>query len=273
MLAFIHIEKAAGTTITSILRQSFGLAHCDLASWRQYRQEYAAPSKSDLERALFFYPGLKSISGHIVTPFCGYEQVRPDICYYTLLREPLQRCASHYQHQVQTMHKDAPPFEDWIRQEVYHNFMTKKLSGTVYAEDAIQTLETRVGCTGLVERFDESLLLFYRWANEPRLDLRYHKRNVAPHDEIKQQLLSHPKTRQMLIEANQEDLRLHFYVVNELFPRQLAGYGPFMAADLEEFRTHNRARSLYPRHLPSFLYRHAIYRRAAQLNSAIRRAA
>ncbi len=273
MLAFIHIEKAAGTTITTILRKSFGLGHCDLASWHEYRQEYAAPSATDLQRALLFYPRLQSISGHIVVPHCGYERLRPDIRYYTFLREPLNRCASHYQHQVQTMEKNPPPFEEWIQQEVYHNFMTKKLAASGRVDDAIETLETRVGCTGLVERFDESLLLLRRWANVPGLDIRYQHQNVAPRDELKQHLLCDPRTRNALIEANQEDLKLYDHVVNELFLRQSAQYGPSLRTDLEAFRAVNTPMPLYPAHLPSLLYRHAVYRRAAQLTSALRRAA
>ncbi len=273
MLAFIHIEATVGTAVTSLLRQSFGLRHCDLASWSQYREEYASPGGTDLKRALLFYPSLESISGHIVTPHCGYEQLRPDIRYFTFLSEPLDRCASHYQHQRQTMHKDTPPFEEWIQQEVYRNFMTKKLAGTGKSDDAIQTLETRVGCTGLTEQFDESLLLLRRWANHPRVDIRYREQGVSAHDDIKRQLLTDSRSRERLMEANEEDRRLYFYVANELFPRQLAGYGSSLEADLAAFRSSNRSRTLYPRDLPSLVYRHAVYRRAAQLNTAIRRAA
>ncbi|MEZ6054681.1 MAG: hypothetical protein R3C02_25465 [Planctomycetaceae bacterium] len=273
MLAFIHIEKAAGTTITTILRQSFGLGHCDLASWHEYRQEYATPSATDLHRALLFYPRLKSISGHIVVPHCGYEQICPGIRYYTFLREPLKRCASHYQHQVQTMDKEPPPFEEWIQQEVYHNFITKKLATSGRAEDAIETLESRVGCTGLVERFDESLLLLRRWANLPELDIRYQRQNVAPRDEIKNELLWNASSRQAIIDTNQEDLELYNHVVKELFPRQLAEYGAALESDLEAFRNANTPPRLYPGQLPSFVFRHAIYRPAARLTSALHRAA
>ncbi len=273
MLAFIHIEATVGTAITTLLRQSFGLRHCDLASWSQYRQEYASPGITDLKRALLFYPALESVSGHIVTPHCGYEQLRPDIRYFTFLSEPLDRCASHYQHQRQTMRKDTPLFEEWIGQEVYHNFMTKKLAGTGRSDDAIQTLETRVGCTGLTERFDESLLLLRRWANSPRLDIRYGQPDASGPDDIKRQLLADSRSRKLLLEANEEDRRLYLYAANELLPRQLAGYGASLEADLSEFRTSNRSLMLYPRHLPSLVYRHAVYRRAAQLNTAIRRAA
>jgi hypothetical protein len=273
MLAFIHIEKAAGTTITTILRQSFGLLHCDLASWRQYREEYAVPTAVDLRRAVQFYPGLESVSGHGVVPHCGFDRICPEIRYYTLLREPIRRCASHYQHQVQTMRKMTPPFDEWIRQEVYHNFMTKKLGGTDRAEDAIALLESRVGMVGLVERFDESLLLLRRWARHPRLDIRYRSQNVAPKDVIKDQLLSDPRTLQAIRDVNQEDQKLFEYIVRERFPRQVAEYGPELPGDLAAFRRDNHPPRLYPQHLPSLLYRHAVYRRAAQLNSLIRRAA
>ncbi len=273
MLAFIHIEKAAGTTITTILRQSFGLSHCDLTSWHAYRQEYAAPSATDLKRALLFYPKLQSVSGHIVVPHCGYEEVCPDIRYYTFLRDPLKRCASHYQHQVQTMEKEPPPFEEWIQQEVYHNFMTKKLAVSGRADDAIEALESRVGCTGLVERFDESLMLLRRWADVPQFDIRYQPQNVAPRDEIKKYLLRDESTRKAMIETNQEDLKLYNHVVYELFPRQLAEYGPSLQADLDAFHRTNAPSPLYPRQLPSLVYRHAIYRPAARLTSALRRAA
>ncbi|MGD9856632.1 MAG: hypothetical protein AB7U20_16925 [Planctomycetaceae bacterium] len=273
MLAFIHIEAAVGPAVSDILRQSFGLGHCDLVSWRQYGRAHASPRLADLKHALQFYPALESVSGHLVVPHCGYERLRRDIRYFTLLREPLERSAAQYLEHVRAMGKEAPPFDGWISQEACRNLMTKKLGGTGNSDDAIQMLETRVGCTGLAERLDESLLLIRRWANRPQLDIRSRQLEPSAGDSGRQQLLTDPRSRDALIDANLEDIRLHLYVANELFPRQLAGYGSTLPADLEEFRASNQALPRSPWLVPGLVYRDAVYRRAAQISTAVRRAA
>jgi hypothetical protein len=71
--------------------------------------------------------------------------------------------------------------------------------------------------------------------------LGYPRKWSAPTDDIKRRLLNDPASRQMLVEANREDLALYRYVADEVLPRQEAAYGPSLVADVEAFREGNRS--------------------------------
>ena len=75
----------------------YGLRHCYLP----YVPRKTALSAEDYPRVQRLCPPLISIAGHAVSAFSDLERARPDVRYYTLLRDPLVRCASHYQMQVQ----------------------------------------------------------------------------------------------------------------------------------------------------------------------------
>jgi hypothetical protein len=97
-----------------------------------------------------------------------------------------------------------------------------------------------------VEHFDASLLMMANRFGLP--PLHYVRKWSAPTDDIKKRLLDDPHTRAMVEEANREDLILYRHVMDEVFPRQEAAYGPTLAADVERFRERNRRmskRSLY----------------------------
>lgn len=273
MLAFIEMEGTIGPVVSSILRRSFGARHCELVSWRQYAQSTARARPADLKHAIQFYPSLESIGGRLVVPHCGYERVCRDIRYFTLLSEPLERCAAHFQQHVRETGREARPFEQWIQDKAVRNLMTRKLAGTEHSNDAIQILETRVGCTGLAERLDESLLLIRRWANDSRLDLRYRLPKSDDDQSVRRRLLADARSRDLLVEANWEDIRLYLYAANELFPRQLAGYGSRLEADLLEFQEANHVIPPSRWQAASLAYRDALYHRAARISTALRRAA
>ncbi|HMU91316.1 MAG TPA: hypothetical protein PKC33_11515, partial [Pseudomonadales bacterium] len=67
LLAFVHIEKAAGTTFIHILRRNFFLRYLDV---RPYGIESGGLFLSgDLRISTRILPGLKCFSGHAVTPY------------------------------------------------------------------------------------------------------------------------------------------------------------------------------------------------------------
>ena len=157
MLAHVHIMKTAGQTFRAILRQSFPGSHCDLIVGRP-------ATASDVRWAKRFYPGLKSIAGHCVTPHSDLETAGLNPRYFTFLRDPCERCVSHYQFSMQRRGSRIP-FEQWLPK--YANFQTRILSKSQDASQAIEVLDRRIGFVGLVERFNESLVLFRQWCDEP----------------------------------------------------------------------------------------------------------
>jgi hypothetical protein len=267
MLAFIHIEKAAGSTISSILRRSYGLRHAEVCGWRNaWSTEDDLVLPEDLERTRWIFPALQSIAGHGVKPYAGLERVCPGIRYYTFLREPLDRCASHFQFQIQVMKKRVS-FEQWIRTAGYRNFQTQKLTGGEDAAAAIEMLEQRIEFVGLMERFNESLVMLRRRFPDEPLDICYRAKNVATDSSIKKQLLDDTASRELLVQANQEDCKLYDYVRKALYPRQQRQYGESLAADVLRFQEANRTHGSSRQPLLPLLVRHLVFRPAVRLYS------
>lgn len=233
MLAFIHIEKAAGLTINSILWRRFGLRHCYVEPWTREDRFFSA---QDLRRLQRFHPRLESIAGHPIKPWGDLEHARSDIRYYTFLREPLSRCAAHYQYQIRRMGRKIG-FEEWIQVPVFRDFQVKKLAGRDDLDAALRMIEHKPIFVGLIERFDASLVLFRSRMAEYNVDVRYTSVNTAEDNTIKNAVLSDPRSRQMLLEANRLDMELYREVETRIFPRQVLDYAGSLEEDMAGFKT------------------------------------
>jgi hypothetical protein len=216
--------KTAGQTICGILRQSFAGRHCDLVVPRPARGK-------DVRWAQRFYPELKSIAGHCVVPYGDLEEAGFRPRYFTFLREPIERCVSHYQFSVQKDHC-RQSFERWLLRHA--NFQTQILSNTQDASRAIELLDERIGFVGLVERFNESLVLLRHWCEAGEVDVRYRSRNIATDNHIKKKLLADPKTVTRIEESHAEDRQLYTYARDVVYPRQVERFGPGLAAATRE---------------------------------------
>jgi hypothetical protein len=235
LFAFIHMEKAAGTTLTSILRRSFGTRHCDVRGWRNaWIFEDDLVTAADMRRTRWIYPNLVSIAGHGVRPYSDLSDICPDVRYYTILREPIARSASYYQYQVQVL-KKTMPFEEWIQIERMRDLQTRRLAGTDDVDKAREMLNERVGFVGLVEFYDETLVMLRRYFGDLKLSIRYRPENIASDPSISRDLLSNPKTYALLEEANRKDTALYEHARQEIFPKQMAAYGPELERDVAAF--------------------------------------
>lgn len=235
-IAVAHVHKTGGTTLSSVFKRSFGGRHCSVIS-----TDAAAPcfDAGQLLALRAWYPRLHSIMGHDVKAYGDLDVVAPNVRYATFLRDPLARCASHYQYDVQVGGVHIP-FAEWITHEVSPNRHTHHLAGrNATAGDAIALLEDRFSFVGLIESYDESLVMMRRLLGVP--DVRYAKRWTAPDNAIKRRLLEDPASLDLLRQANEEDLRLYRHVVEEIYPRQRADYGPDLERDVAMFRAANRS--------------------------------
>lgn len=235
LFAFIHMEKAAGTTLTSILRRSFGTRHCDVRGWRNaWIFEDDLVTAADMRRTRRIYPNLVSIAGHGVRPYSDLPDICPDMRYYTVLREPIARCASNYQYQVQVL-KKTMPFEEWIEIERMRDQQTRRLVGTDDVDKARKMLSERVGFVGLVDFYNETLVMLRRFFGDLKLSIGYRPENIASDSSISRDLLSNPKTYALLEDANRNDTALYEYARQEIFPKQMAAYGPELERDVVAF--------------------------------------
>jgi hypothetical protein len=229
MYAFVHIGKTAGSTMTDALRRSFGPFHCDVEPWRGYN---ALPFRArDYRWLRLLYPGLRSIAGHTVTPYSDLETVVSDLRYYTVLREPIARAASHYQYHRDSMQKHRT-FEEWIHIDRLRNFQCRMIAGEPSASAAIKMIEEKDIFVGLVECFDESLQMLSAWM-DGLLCVTYQTRNVASKQDIARSLKEDPASLELLREANQEDAELHRWATQVWMKRQrsyLAAAAPAFSA-------------------------------------------
>lgn len=264
MLAFVHIEKTAGTSTHHIFQRSWGSRYCVLDRWRPEDQVFDA---ADLRKLRLFYPRLRGIGGHWIKPYGDLRTAVPGLEFFTFLREPLARTASHYQHQIQRMGR-TDRLEDWMRMDVYRNFQTRKIVGSEDADAAIRVLERDFTLVGLAERFDETLVLLRRRLGGD-LDIRYRRENVASDSSLRDRLLEDPASRALLEEGNRADLRLHQWARETLHPRQREAYGPDLDEDVARFRATNQVSRLDWRRRRAEWRRRYLYRPAVLLHQRL----
>ena len=202
--------KTAGQTVCDILRNSFGHNHCDLRCGD-------LATRADIAFARQFYPNLQSLGGHSIRPWSDLREI-PELRFFAFLRDPVERCLSHFQFDVQR-NGHRIDFLEWLPQNA--NYQTKILSRSDNASTAIDVLKARVGCIGFVEDFDRSLTLLQRWSGH-QLDLSYQSRNRAKGNSVKQAVLANPEHVTALHESNRADQEVYRYARDVIYPALLA---------------------------------------------------
>jgi hypothetical protein len=235
LIVFVHINKAAGTTVRYILRSTYGSRHCDVEPWHGPWEDppFSTP---DLRRVRKIYPHLASIAGHRISGYVDLEEPGTEFRYLTFLREPVALCASRFQYQLDYRKKQDLVFEEWIQKDWVRDAQTQRIAGTTNAADAISVIDKKEMFVGLTERFDGSMVLF-KALRAPDLDIGYAPVNVAKSPQVAKALLSNPVTRQMIVEANQADLELYEHVRRELYPVFEGDYGPSLEEAVAGYRT------------------------------------
>jgi hypothetical protein len=243
---FLHVPKAAGQTLNAILA-------------RQYdpRATVVITDPSSVTRALDRGAGPPAlVRGHV--PYGIHEEIGIDARYITMLREPVSRVVSVYgyvwhnpRHPLHTLVRSkGMTLKDFVTRDVDRedvvNGQTRLIAGRSEADpDSTALLRAKqhlrdMAAVGVVERFDESVMLF-----RERLDWMvpfYTKRNVAPQRSDTGRLS--PDVRELIESMNRLDIDLYHDALS-LFDENVATAGALFGARVVTFRLLNRLAGTY----------------------------
>ena len=236
LLAFVHIEKAAGTTLIYLLRRNFLLRYLDVRPL--HATSNGIFTARDLRTCLRINPFLRCIGGHAIRPFSELERVAHDLRYITLLRNPIQRYLSQYRYWVTSLNKNWT-FERFLEHEPSHDFQTRKIAGSNAVAEAKRLLAERFFLVGVAEQFDEFLVELQGKLQPTRFDPCHTARNVATGSTSV--VTDRFEDYEARIRANNaRDLELYAFATEELIPRQRAAYAGDFSSALMQFRSRNQ---------------------------------
>ncbi len=227
IFAFVHIEKAAGTTFTSILENNFTFRHCRVRSLKKnYPVVFDAEDMMIVQR---INPFVEVVSGHHVRPFSNLGSIIKDINYVTILREPVSRYLSHYQYWVEKMNNPLR-FENFLKNENIHNFQTKKIAGRSDVGIAKKYLDNFF-LVGVVEDFDYFLKVLKKKMAPKDFFINYKKKNIGSKKIINSILPSLHKYEDRIIKNNSLDMELYRYAKSLLKQEGRNNFPLLMGAD------------------------------------------
>jgi len=250
LVAFVHIPKTGGSTITSMFVRAYSkerlhdAGNCFRGEGdKQERKVTRAPA-----------PGVRATMGHVT--YGLYRKHLPDDTrYVTFLREPVGRVISHwYRHRrrTNTYRDEKRPFvTDTVEQAIrmgmpeVNNVATRLLCGveTPYDDlpaDALEQAKANLrefAFVGIQERFDESIALLQRTLDMgpvPYGEPRRVSRRRAVRDEVTRE------QRALIAEHNQLDAELYTFGKG-LFEEALAATDGGLDDDVERLRKLNAA--------------------------------
>lgn len=239
-LVFLHIPKAAGSTMQEIVVRHYrGGKGFRFTGSRERFRSFVEMSEAD--RASY-----DVMTGHV--PFGVHRHIPGGCAYMTMLRDPVDRIVSHYYfvlsrpdhylHRTVTERKMS--LRDYVEQRAsieLDNDQTRyflepaddEARFTPITDDLLAVARRNIAesfaVVGLAERFDDTLALMqcvFGW-----LDLSYRRKNVT-HD--RPSLEEVPSdAREVIREINRHDVALYAFA-RELFERRIAEHGPHFAA-------------------------------------------
>lgn len=227
-LIFMHIPKNGGTTLDSILDRIYPAENIfniqPISSHQLNDLAFMNLPKSEMEK-------IHLLKGHI--SFGIHDYMIRESKYITLLRNPEERIISFYyfvleqpNHRLYDQVKNGKmslyDFATKIDQHDVNNAQIRAISGIDDQEDkmlkkAIENIERHFSFVGLVEKFNESLVLLqdiYQFPTPYYLFLNKTSKRVSI-NEIDE------KTRKAIQDLNKGDMKL-YSIIEEKFNKKLS---------------------------------------------------
>ena len=231
VIIFLHIPKAAGTTLRDILYRQYEkecIYELDGQNFSQSQEDFKQLNIKEKDK-------IRLLMGHMY--FGLHEFISYPSTYITMLRNPIEKVISYY-YFVSKL-KTHPDYELIKSQNIslkeyctmnkpnMCNAQTRFLAGENFIqvnneskilEQAKKNLQEYFSIVGITERFDETLILMKEklgWSSNPYYYRRNTNKNVSY-----SQLNIKEDTLVTIRKYNQLDLELYKYA-NELFERDL----------------------------------------------------
>jgi hypothetical protein len=260
-LLFLHIPKAGGTTLHSVIERQFAPAVTFSITGMTPSQSIREFIELPAERRA----KIRLLKGHM--PYGLHEYLSVPSTYITMLRDPVDRVVSHYYFVRRSPgvghHREVESgrmtLDDFVRERAAiraNNDQTRLISGVEKVnrklwsggqgtneeagdvdilEIAKANIRDHFTLVGLAENFDESLLLLRKrlgWRN-----VYYVKQNVTKGRPAKRQV---PRETIHLIEKHNElDMALYEYA-RQRFEEAIAAEGATFSSELRRFQRNNR---------------------------------
>jgi hypothetical protein len=249
---FVHLPKTAGTTLHSIINRQYSRDEIHAFTGDAVGSVAAFKAMPDEEKQR-----IKLLQGHM--PFGLDAEMPQQAAYFTMLRDPVDRVISEFYFAIQTpthylhdeIKKNRLTLRDAIEGKVHvmlNDAQTRLISGvwgqvpfgkltSEHLETAKQNL-SRCDVVGLMERFDESILMLkkaFGWG-----DIGYRPKNVTRKRPARDKMDA--STFEIIRQAHQNDMALYEFAQG-LFAEQKRKYG-VSALDLMTFRAMQRLRAL-----------------------------
>lgn len=209
ILAFVHIEKTAGTSMIHILRHNNFMRYLDVRPL--YSRGDNIFTAQDLRLSLKINPFIRAIAGHSVVPYSDLESVA-DMEYITLLRNPVNRYISQYRYWGKVLGRNLTP-EEFLDKTSENNMQVMKIAGEPNVQKAIDILESKFICYGIVEKFESFIqnLAQVEAGRGRHFEPISVERNLTGKSKISEQDLL-DKYESRIIENNSKDIELYQYV-------------------------------------------------------------
>lgn len=156
IIAFCHVPKTGGTTITNVLREVYGLSHC-----RVIASTGDAVTARDLALAAKLTPRLRVVSGHGLLPHVDYGAIGGRLRWLAMLREPAERFHSQYRHVVRAG-RTPLTFAEWCAAHGARrgNLLVRWMAGALDVDLAKRIAAERFTAIGDQADLDVSLAIF-----------------------------------------------------------------------------------------------------------------
>ncbi len=233
--AFVHLQKAAGTTLVHLLRINFFMQYCDVRVLSQNSK--GVFQAEDFKKLLKINPFVKFIGGHVVKSYGSFADEYPNTKFITILRDPLKRYISQFLYKVENRGHQLT-FNEFLDWEYAYNQQTKQLVGTENVEEAKKMLKNKFSVVGTVDEFDEFLILLKKAVSPHKFSPNYKLQNVGKESSLlkKKVMKDFEKHKERIINQNCLDIELYNFVKFELLPKQKKEYGQSFEKDVRDFK-------------------------------------